>query len=102
MNLPVAVSFCAICGIIATVRRRHRRTLQAIFARPTPAGIRWDEVESLLLACGAYVEERAGSRVGVVLNGVKLSLHRPHPGRELRKAAVESLRDFFEGVGITP
>ena len=43
-----------------TMRRRHRRTLEAIYRRPTQAGIRWAEIESLLLACGATIEGTVG------------------------------------------
>ena len=84
------------------MRSRHRRTLKALFATPTVAGIRWAEVVSLLRACGAEVVERAGSRVYVEWNGVALHLHRPHPGRELRKGAVEAVRRFFREAGLTP
>ena len=38
-------------------------------------GNRWD-VESLLLACGADIEERAGSRVAIELHDVAI-FHRP-------------------------
>ena len=45
------------------MRRRHRRTLERMQTVPTPAGIRWEEVESLLMALGINLIERAGSRV---------------------------------------
>ena len=84
------------------MRRKHRRTLAAIYRRPTSGGIRWDDVEFLLLACGAYIEQRAGSRVYIELNEVAAHLHRPHPQREMRKGAVESLRRFLREAGIEP
>jgi hypothetical protein len=48
---------------------RHEKTLAAIFAHPVAGNIRWREIEALLRALGADVEERAGSRVAIVLNG---------------------------------
>ena len=84
------------------MRRKHRRTLAAIFRRPTQSGIRWDDIESLLLACGAYVEERAGSRIYIELNDVAGHFHRPHPEKEIRKGAVESVRRFLTNAGIQP
>ena len=84
------------------MRRRHRRTLQSIFARPTRSGIPWDDVESLLEACGALILERSGSRVYIELNGIRLHVHKPHPEKEGKKAAVESIRKFFVEVGIVP
>ena len=38
---------------------------------PTHSGIRWAEIEPLLLVCGTEIEERAGSRGEVWLNGVR-------------------------------
>ena len=84
------------------MRRKHRRTLAAIFHRPTQSSIRWDDIESLLLGCGAYVEERAGSRVYIELNDVAGHFHRPHPEKETRKGAVESVRRFLIHAGIEP
>ncbi len=76
--------------------------MAAIYWRPTSAGIRWDDVEAMLLAGGAYLEERAGSRVYIELNDVAAHLHRPHPQQEIRKGAVESLRRFLKEAGIEP
>lgn len=33
------------------------------------------------------------------LNGRRIVLHRPHPGNELAKGAVEAVRDFLSVVG---
>ena len=84
------------------MRRKHRIILAAVFRRPTQAGIRWDDIESLLLACGADMEERAGSRVHFELNGVAAHFHRPDPEREARKAMVEAVRRFLSEAGIEP
>ena len=84
------------------MRRKHRRTLAAIYRRPTSGGIRWDDAESLLLACGAYLEERAGSRIYIELDEVAAHLQRPHHQREIRTGAVASLRRFLKEAGIEP
>jgi hypothetical protein len=51
---------------------------------------------------GAEEHEGAGSRIRFVLDGSILSLHRPHPKPELRKYAVEDVRDFLVAHGIEP
>lgn len=84
------------------MRRRHRRTLAAIFQRPAQAGIRWDDIESLLLACGAGIEERAGSRVAIELHDVIAIFHRPDPRKEADKGAVSSMRRFLSDAGVRP
>jgi hypothetical protein len=39
------------------VNSRHRRTLGRIFAEPTPADLRWRDIEALMGALGAEVSE---------------------------------------------
>ena len=46
---------------------RGRRTLEAVFHRPTLANIRWSDIEHLFEAVGAEVAEGAGSRVRIKL-----------------------------------
>lgn len=81
---------------------RHRRTLEAVFAEPTRANVEWTAIEALLVALGAELEERAGSRIGVELNGVGRVFHRPHPGKEAKKPAVRSVRTFLTEAGVKP
>ena len=90
------------CDIMSGMRRKHRRTLEAIFRRPTQASINWSDIESLFVACGAAIEERAGSRVEVELNGVLAVFHRPHPRKEADKGSVASVRRFLAGAGVKP
>jgi HicA toxin of bacterial toxin-antitoxin, len=75
---------------------RHRKTLEAIFGKPTPANLHWPDVEALLLGIGCEKIEGAGSRVRFSLQGVVTVLHRPHPGNECTRPQVRSVRDFLE------
>jgi len=84
------------------VNKHHRQTLARVFADPTPAGLRWNEIEALFRAPGAEVTEGAGSRVRVALGGVRAVFHRPHPSPDTRRAAVRSVRDFLAAAGVTP
>ena len=81
---------------------RQRRTLIRIFAEPTPADLRWNEIEALLRALGAEISEGAGSRVRVVLSGVRAVLHRPHPRPETRRGLVRAVRDLLAAAGVEP
>ena len=81
---------------------RRARTLERVFTRPTLATVTWDEVTSLLRALNADVREREGSRVAVALNGARTVLHRPHPQKEMRKSAVDDLREFLSLAGVRP
>ena len=81
---------------------RQRKTLAAIFARPTSPSIVFSEIESLVKALGGTVEERDGSRVRIELLGEQWRCHRPHPGKEAKRYQVEEARELFERVGVRP
>ena len=74
---------------------RHDQTLRQVFQRPTRADLRWADVVALLKRLGAVVTAGRGSRVRFDLRGRTLTLHRPHPGNELPKYAVENVRRFL-------
>ncbi|WP_448188857.1 type II toxin-antitoxin system HicA family toxin [Azospirillum sp. sgz301742] len=84
------------------MNKAHRTTLAAIFDRPTRAGIRWADIEALIRALDGVVEERAGSRVWVEVNGKGAVFHRPHPQPETKKGAVDAVRTLLVNAGIKP
>lgn len=79
---------------------RHQKTLKQAFAVPVSSSLRWDAVEALLVALGAEVSEGRGSRVRVMLNGVRAVFHRPHPQKEMDRGAVVSLQGFLRAAGV--
>lgn len=84
------------------MNKAQQSTLQAIFARPTRADLRWTAIESLFKALGAHISERAASRVAVQLNGVIAVFHRPHPHPTTKKGAVDAVRQFLLNAGVKP
>ncbi len=84
------------------MNKKHRATLEQIFARPVSGTIRWPDIEALFAALGAEISEREGSRVGVFLFGQVRVFHRPHPTPETDKGAVASIRKWLEDNGVTP
>ena len=84
------------------MKRKHRRTLERVFARPTPANIRWSDIEGLFVELGAEISEREGSRVGVYLFDEIRVFHRPHPGPDTDKGAVASIRDWLDVNEVRP
>ena len=82
--------------------KKHDRVLEGIFADPVRANIDWHDVESLLVAPGAELEEGRGSRVRVELNDVVAVFHRPHPRKEASKPAVRDVRALLIAAGIRP
>ena len=84
------------------MRRKHQRTLELSFARPTSANIPWRDVESLCIELGAEVTEREGSRVAVVLFEEVRVFHRPRPSPHTDNGAIASIRKWFEQHGVAP
>ena len=81
---------------------KHRKTLEAIFGKPTTATLEWARVESLLIAVGCSVIEGRGSRVRFINGEVVATFHRPHPAKEAKPYQVEDARAFLEMIGVTP
>ena len=82
--------------------RKHRRTLEAIFAEPVRANVSWADIESMLTNSAAEITEGEGSRVRIAPNGLRAVFHRPHPQKETHKGAVRSMRRFLTEAGVTP
>jgi hypothetical protein len=82
------------------MNKKHRKTLTVIFARPVSSSIKWSDIEALFVALGAEVEEREGSRIGIVLFGEVQVFHRPHPHKETDKGAVVSVKKWLERNGV--
>ena len=79
---------------------KHAKTYAAIFAEPIRASVKWKAVEGLLKHEGAEISEGAGSRVRVTLNGIRAVFHRPHPGPNIDKGALTSVRRFLLPAGV--
>jgi hypothetical protein len=84
------------------MKRKHEKTLEALFGHPVSGNIRWRDIEGLFKDLGAKVSEREGSRVGVELFGEIRVFHRPHPSPDTDKGAVASIRHWLEDHGVKP
>ncbi|MCY4015580.1 MAG: type II toxin-antitoxin system HicA family toxin [Gammaproteobacteria bacterium] len=84
------------------MKRRHKRTVDAIFRHPTSGTIPWRDIEALFRELGAKISEREGSRIGVRLFGEIKVFHRPHPKPTTDKGAVASIREWLQRNGVKP
>lgn len=84
------------------MKRKHQKTLDAIYARPVSANIQWRDIEALFIELGAEISEREGSRIAVVLFDEVRVFHRPHPSPDTDKGAVASIRKWLEQHGVAP
>jgi hypothetical protein len=88
--------------VLFVVKRKHQKTLEQIYLRPTSGTTPWKDIEALLKALGAEVSERAGSRVAVVLFDEVRVFHRPHPSPNTDKGAIASIRKWLEENKVKP
>ena len=84
------------------MNRKQRRTLTAIFQKPTPAAIQWRDVASLIKTIGGEIQYGDGSRVRIDLKGESLNIHSPHPQKELKRYTVRLVRELLTRTGDTP
>jgi len=83
------------------MKRKHAKTLNAIFIHPASANIHWQDIKALFVALGAENSERERSRAGVELFGDARVVHRPHPS-PTDKGAVANIRKWPESNGVRP
>jgi len=88
--------------LLSHMNSKQRKTLEAIFASPTPKTLPFKEMESLFRAIGCEIIEGDGSRVAFKLRGVRVAFHRPHPGKEAQEYQVRAAKDFFKELDIFP
>ncbi len=82
------------------MNHRHRKTLHAIFAHPVSGNIDFKEVVHVLENLGAEVENKAGNRIGVSLNGHTAAFVHAH--HDLPKEEVMQIKKFLVTCGIDP
>jgi hypothetical protein len=81
---------------------RHRKTLAAVFRKPTSGTIAWADIEALLVAAGCTIVEGSGSRVRFERDGQIASFHRPHPEKETKRYQVRDAAAFLDRLGVKP
>ncbi len=84
------------------MRVKHLRTLESLFTKPTPAGIRWSDIVAMLKAADVEVSQRSGSRVLLKKGADRIVIHRPHPETETGRATVRDIVAFLEATGVKP
>lgn len=82
------------------MNNKQKKTLKLIFSIPTPANIKWSDIESLFSSLGAIIEEGNGSRVRIKYKNIRAVFHRPHPSPDTDKATVKDIKKLLENAGI--
>ncbi|MDK4569449.1 type II toxin-antitoxin system HicA family toxin [Kingella kingae] len=56
----------------------------------------------MFIELGAEIQERAGSRIAVILFGQVKVFHRPHPSPDTDKGAVASVKKWLQENRVKP
>lgn len=81
------------------LNNKQQNTLDSIRKNPVLKTIKWNDVESLVIALGGKIEQGNGSRVRIVIYDMSLNIHTPHPGNELKPYQVRSVRKLLSDAG---
>lgn len=81
---------------------KHRKTLEALFAKQPPRTLPFRDIAALLQAVGCEMKEGEGSRVSFMLGGERWTTHKPHPGKEAPGYQVRYAKDFLEKLKVKP
>lgn len=84
-----------------SINTKQLNTLKDIMAKEPKSNINWSDVEELMAALGAIIEEGKGSRGSFVLQKRVFRFHRPHPQKEAKLYHVRDLKKFLTERGIT-
>jgi len=82
------------------VNNKQKKTLLNIYTNPVLKNIKWTSVKSLIIALSGVIEQGNGSRVRIVLEGMSVNIHTPHPGNELKPYQVRAIRKLLKDQGI--
>lgn len=81
---------------------KQEKLLSRLFTVPTD--FKWTEVQSLLTSYGFEEIQKKGSRVRFINREHEclIFLHKPHPEKEICRAAVRDIVFKLKGIGIEP
>lgn len=79
---------------------KQRKTLKAIFEKPTRKNIPWSDIERLLEALGAEIANKGGSVVTFKMGKKPQTFHRPHPQKEAPAYCINNVRQFLLDNGV--
>lgn len=76
------------------------KLLKKFLAKPTKKDLTFDELSTLLIACGFIKIEGAGSAVKFYNKekDILINLHKPHPGNILKTYLVKQIQDKIKEV----
>lgn len=79
------------------------KLLEKLLRVPPPRDFTWNELKSLLSSLGFEEKQGNGSRVKFFHPdlGYPISLHKPHPGNELKLYIVEQVKGALDELNIS-
>lgn len=81
---------------------KAEKLLEKLKKEPPPKDFTWSDLRSLLNSLGFIEKQGNGSRVKFFHSGLcyPISLHKPHPGNELKLYVIEQLKSALDELNI--
>ena len=78
------------------------KIIEKFKAKPTPSNVKWDELVLALKHLGYTVIFGKGSRrkFYCAAKDNLISLHKPHPGNEVKPCYIKAVRETLEEIGL--
>ncbi|AAP95795.1 hexulose-6-phosphate synthase [[Haemophilus] ducreyi] len=78
------------------------KLLEKLKKEPPPRDFTWNELKALLSGLGFNEKQGNGSRVKFIHPNLRypISLHKPHPGNELKLYIIEQVKDALDELNI--
>lgn len=78
------------------------KIIEKFKAKPTPSNVKWDELVLALKHLGYTVILGKGSRRKFYCaeKDNVISLHKPHPGNEVKPCYIKAVRETLEEIGL--
>ena len=70
------------CDTRGMVKNRRRETLRSIFENPVRSNIPWTDIEKMLVAFDAQLNDGRGSSLRISPHGARAIFHPPHPAKQ--------------------
>jgi len=75
----------------------YQKTLNKFLKQPPRKDLTFQDLKIILSGLGFTMQEREGSRVAFIKEGEDpISLHKPHPGNEIKTYMVKQLQEHIE------
>lgn len=91
-----------LTNTVSVLNNKQYKTLTNLFSAQKTSPPSWKQIEQLFVSLGCNVEERAGSRIAVILKDKERVFHVPHSHHQTDKWLLTEVRKFLKEIEALP